>query len=135
MAEVVGLVSAGIGIAPFLLQLGAGIKKIRRTISYNRHQASVDLESVAADLERLQKSSKDIEDRSQDFHNDVLITLAIDLCQQWFAEIEVKLDRLSQIFATPKGRLSLKTQLMSNAEKSVKDIRVKAQEIMKTLFS
>lgn len=134
MAELVGVLSAGTGIASFLFQVGTGIETIRKTISYNRHQASVDLESVAADFEKLQKVIKDI----QDSQNHALVALAIERCRQMFTEVETELDRLSQIFGnkkSPKSRLkSLKTQLMSKAEDSVKKTRSKVQQIMETLL-
>ncbi|KAI7782004.1 ankyrin repeat-containing protein [Diaporthe eres] len=114
--------------------VGIGIKTIRRTISYNRHQASVDLESVAADFEKLQEVIKDI----QDSQNHALIALAIERCRQMFTEVEADLRRLSQIFGhskSPKSRLkSLKTQLMSKAEDNVKNVRSKVQQIMETLL-
>lgn len=134
MAELVGVLSAGTGIASFLFQVGMGIERIRKTISYNRHQASVDLESVAADFEKLQEVIKDI----QDSRNHALIALAIERCRQMFAEVETELDRLSQIFGykkSPKNRLiSLKTQLMSKAEDNVRNMRKKVQQIMETLL-
>lgn len=133
MAEFVGVLSAGTGIASFLVQVGTGIETIRKTISYNRHQASVDLESVAAEFEKLQKMIEDI----QDTQNDALIEFLIERCQQMFTEVEAELKRLSQIFAynkSPKSRLkSLKTQLMSKAEDSVKNMKNKVQQIMETL--
>lgn len=134
MAELVGVLSAGTGIASFLFQVGTGIETIRKTISYNRHQASVDLESVAKDFEKLHKVLKDI----QDSQNEALIAFATEQCQQTFTEVEAELGTLSQIFGhnkPPKSRLkSLKTQLMSKAEDNVKSMKNKLHQIMQILF-
>lgn len=134
MAEIVGVVSAGTGIVSFLFQVGIGIKTIRRAISYNRHQAPVDLEAVAADLEILQSVLNDM----KDFQYNVLVALAIESCRRMFTEIETELGKLSQVFGHNKSRKSriksLKTQLTLKAEDNVKNIRKKVQEIMEKLF-
>lgn len=144
MAELIGVLSAGAGIASFLIQVGTGIETIRKTISYNRHQASVDLESIAVDFEKLKEMIKGIQD-SQNSAEDILasrnhalIALIIEGCRQIFTEVEDELGKLSRIFGykkTPKSRLaSLKTQLMSKAEENVKKMREKVRQIMDRLL-
>lgn len=144
MAELIGVLSAGAGIASFLLQVGTGIETIRKTISYNRHQASVDLESIAVEFEKLQEVIKGIQDSQnlakdrQDSWKHTLIALSIDGCRQTFTEVEDELGRLSQMFEhkkTSKSRLALlKTQLMSKAEENVKNMKKKVQQIRKNLL-
>lgn len=144
MAEFIGALSAGLGIASFLLQVGIGIETIRKTISYNRHQASVDLESIAVDFEKLQEVIKGIQvfqnnaEDIQGSRNHALIVLVIEGCRQMFTEVEVELGKLNRIFGykkTPKSRLtSLKTQLMSKAEENVRKMRQKVGQIMDRLL-
>lgn len=144
MAELIGVLSAGAGIASFLFQVGTVIETLRKTISYSRHQASVDLESLAVDFEKLQqviKSIQDFQDNAEDIQgsrNHALIALVIEGCRQMFAEVEDKLGKLNRIFGykkTPKSRLtSLKTQLMSKAEENVRKMREKLRQIMDRLL-
>lgn len=144
MAELIGVLSAGAGIASFLLQVGTGIETIRKTINYNRHQASVELESIAVEFEKLQEVIKGIQDSQnhvkdrQDSWNHALIALSIEGCRQTFTEVEGELGRLSRIFEpkkSPKSRLALlKTQLMSRAEENVRNMKSKVQQIRDRLL-
>jgi hypothetical protein len=133
MAEVLGAISAGTGIATFLVQVGKGIKTVRRAISYNRHQASVDLQSLEADLTNLHTVIEGL----QTSQNNVLVTLAITKCQQTYTDIEPDLDRLTQIFGSDQSQSrlkSLKKHLTFKAEDNVRTMRTKVGRIVDSLI-
>lgn len=134
MTEPLGAISAVAGIATFLVQVGKGIKIVRRAIHYNRNQASDDLQALDIDLNSLHK----VIDALSAFETDPLVALAIAGCQQSYNEMEPDLDRLAQIFGSDKSaksRLkSFKRRTTLNAEDSVKELRTKIGQIVQALM-
>lgn len=134
MTEPLGAISAVVGIATFLVQIGKGIKIVRRAIHYNRNQASDDLQALEIDLNSLHK----VIDALSAFQTDPLVTLAIAGCQQLYNDMEPDLDRLAQIFGSEKSaksRLkSFKMHTTLNAEDSVREVRSKLGQIVQALM-
>lgn len=134
MTEPLGAISAVAGIATFLVQIGKGIKIVRRSIHYNRNQASDDLQALEIDLNSLHK----VIDALSAFQTDPLVTLAIAGCQQLYNEMEPDLNRLAQIFGSDKSaksRLkSFKRHTTLNAECSVREVRTKLGQIVQALM-
>ncbi|KAG8160641.1 hypothetical protein KVR01_008905 [Diaporthe batatas] len=134
MAELIGAISAGIGIASFALQVGKGINNVQKAIRYNRHHASADFESLESDLNNLYRLIEDLRG-SQD---SALVSSAVANCQHAYTELEPDLDRLTEAFGhvqSSKSSLrSLKRRLTLHAEEHVKKLRAKVRQIEQLLI-
>lgn len=135
MAEPLGAISAVVGIGTFLVQIGRGIKSVRKAINYNRHQASEDLLSLEADLNSLHL----VIEALSGFQDDPLVILAIARCRQAFVEMEPDLDRLTRILASDQSSRKSRLKLIMKpttlkTEETVKDLRMKVGSIVQTLI-
>lgn len=136
MAEVVGVISAGAGIASFLIQVTSGIESLRRAIKYNRHEAVGHLEFLSADLETLQKLVSGL----QNSRDNPLVGVIIRHCQQTWDEFDIVLNKLLQVFGDEKSQGTRRNPLRKigmlslNAEDDIKDLRGKVSSIIKMLI-
>lgn len=135
MAEVVGVLSAGAGIASFLIQLKTGIETLQRAVKYNRNQVTGDLEHLSEDLETLRNLVKDL----QDSQHNPLLGFIVRHCQRTFIDFETHLHKLLHIFrdenhqGTRRKSLRKILSIKLHAEDDINSIRKKVSNITEML--
>ncbi|KAJ5219968.1 hypothetical protein N7468_009172 [Penicillium chermesinum] len=92
MAELVGVISGGVGIASFALQISSNVNSLRRTYQYNRNKASQELEELAHRLEFLNLLLEDL----QPFEGKPSVDLAIRSCQYIYHDMDKALKLLQE---------------------------------------
>lgn len=121
MAELLGVISACAGIASFLIEVASGLEKVTRTIKYNRNQAASDLQSLSADLGKLQQLVNGLPNSQQD----TLVVFAVQRCQQTYTELESGLNKLSQVVDKEKHKgnrgINLRRWLSFTAEEESRE--------------
>ncbi|KAL3468596.1 hypothetical protein BJX64DRAFT_295762 [Aspergillus heterothallicus] len=90
MAEVVGVVSAGVGIAAFLLEVTRTIKRLRSASKFNRDNAGVEVEFIIRRLEVLEQVLLSLKDVS----GTTALGLAIDNCCSAYKDIDITLQQV-----------------------------------------
>ncbi|KAL4798546.1 hypothetical protein BDV19DRAFT_396470 [Aspergillus venezuelensis] len=99
MAEVVGVVSAGIGIATFALQVNGTIKQLRDIRSYAKGQAGDDVVALVGRLEMLRLILLSIDSRQPS----ATIDLAVHNCQSAYSKVDTALQQLNLKLAKSAG--------------------------------
>lgn len=92
MAEIVGVVSAGIGVAAFALQISETIRRLRDIREYGKNKASAELKSLDRRLERLRKILLFLET----VQTSRMVDLAIEDCQLEYSSVDDTLQRMSE---------------------------------------
>ncbi|KAL4866007.1 hypothetical protein BDV12DRAFT_210727 [Aspergillus spectabilis] len=100
MAEVVGVVSAGIGIAAFALQVKGTIERLRDSREYNKSKAGDELESLVRRLEVLRQILLFLET----VQTSTMVDLAIENCQLAYSSVDITLQRVSEKLTNLRGR-------------------------------
>lgn len=90
MAQALGVVSAGVGIASFAIQVVGRINDLKNTYRYNKQTFSVDLENLSRRLEVLQSTLCAL----QPLEGNPLIDLAIGNCWSIYSKADLALESL-----------------------------------------
>ncbi|KAL7622449.1 hypothetical protein AAE478_007954 [Parahypoxylon ruwenzoriense] len=128
MAELLGVISAGFGIASFALQISGTIQALRRI---KNGEAAEDLNLLSDRLEILH----DILHRLEAFEEHSAVSATIKHCQQRYSRIEGVLAKLLAKFpgdaTDPKYRLKrLKIALSRQVREDVRDIRDSVNDVI-----
>ncbi|KAL4736627.1 hypothetical protein BDV11DRAFT_10110 [Aspergillus similis] len=100
MAEVVGMVSAGIGVAAFALQVSDTIRRLRDIREYNKSKAGEELMSLDRSLEGLREILLSLETGQTSRQVD----LAIENCQLEYSSIDIALQQISEKLSHLSGK-------------------------------
>ncbi|KAL4760385.1 ankyrin repeat domain-containing protein [Aspergillus foveolatus] len=96
MAEVVGVVSAGIGVAAFALQISETIRRLRDIREYSKNKASGELESLIRRLEGLREKLLFLETVQTSRITSRMVDSAIENCQLEYSSVDNTLQRMSE---------------------------------------
>ncbi|KAL4982444.1 hypothetical protein BDW68DRAFT_195352 [Aspergillus falconensis] len=100
MAEVVGVVSAGIGVAAFALQVSETIKRLRNTREHNKGKAGDELASFARRLEGFRRILLSLETAQ----TSTIVDLAVENGQLAYSSVDITLQRVTEKLSNPSGR-------------------------------
>ena len=100
MTEIVGFVSAGVGVAAFALQVHDGIKRLQDAREYVRSKAGDELESLVQRLEILRLILLHLESAQPS----AMVNLAINSCQGEYSGVDIALQRMSEKLSNSTGR-------------------------------
>ncbi|RAO70065.1 uncharacterized protein BHQ10_006077 [Talaromyces amestolkiae] len=92
MAEIVGIVSAGVGIASFAAQVFGSIKTLKDVYEYNQKKAPENLDKIVDRLEFL----KLVLEKLEPYEGNPIVDRALRSCQSIFRNVEEALDVLLQ---------------------------------------
>jgi hypothetical protein len=126
MAEAIGFVSAGAGIASFTLQVFGSISALKATYQYNRRKAPQEVEDLTSHLEFVKLSL----DHLQPYEGNPLVDHAIRSCRSIYDDVEKTLQSLIEKTqtdaATRKSDWNLvKRRLSGQVRKQIEDIGIK----------
>ncbi|KAL4965008.1 ankyrin repeat domain-containing protein [Aspergillus stella-maris] len=115
MAEIVGVASAGIGVAAFALQVDGAIKRLRDIREYTKSKAGEDADLLIRRLEVLQQNLLLLENRQ----TSTALARAVENCQSVYSSVDTALQKVnSKLSSSSRSRLrglrhgeGLRTQL------------------------
>ncbi|KAJ0416246.1 hypothetical protein BJY00DRAFT_317017 [Aspergillus carlsbadensis] len=90
MAEVVGVVSAGIGIAAFVVQITSTIERLKTAYEFNQSKASAELDDIVRRLEVLREILLSL----GEIQGPRFVELAINNCQLAYSRAETALQQV-----------------------------------------
>jgi hypothetical protein len=91
MAEVVGIVSAGIGIAAFVVQITSTIDRLKTAYEFNQSKANVELDVIVRRLEVLREILLSLEQ----IQGPRFVELAINNCQLTYSRADTALQQVT----------------------------------------
>ncbi|KAL3478303.1 hypothetical protein BJX99DRAFT_224615 [Aspergillus californicus] len=120
MAEVVGFVSAGVGIAAFVLQITDSIKQLREIRNYVQTKAAGDIESIVGRLEVLQQILNSL----QGYQGHRAVDVAIGGCQLEYSRVDTIIQRLRERLAKlSKGKRWTNFRKAPDVKKEIHEAR------------
>ncbi|CEL11003.1 hypothetical protein ASPCAL14110 [Aspergillus calidoustus] len=90
MAEIVGVVSAGIGLAAFVVQISGNLGRLRQTRDFVPNKAAAEVGFLIGRLEFLCQILLSLDD----FQGHRIVELAISHCQFVYSSVEATVDRI-----------------------------------------
>lgn len=126
MAEAVGFVSAGVGIASFAVQVSSSISALKATYQYNREKAPQEVEDLTGHLEFV----KLFLDHLQPYGGNPLVGHAIRSCRSVYDDVEktiqLLLEKINPGTVTRKSDWkAVKFLLSGQVRKQIEDIEMK----------
>jgi hypothetical protein len=88
MAEIVGIVSAGIGLAAFVVQVSGNIGRLRETRDFVQNKAAPEVGLLTGRLEFLRQILLSLDD----FQGHKFVDLAIGHCQLVYSRVDTAVD-------------------------------------------
>ncbi|KAL3444406.1 hypothetical protein BJX65DRAFT_173999 [Aspergillus insuetus] len=121
MAEIVGVVSAGIGLAAFVVQISGNIGRLRETRDFVQNKAAAEVKLLTGRLEFLRQILLSL----NDFQGHKIVEHAIGHCQLVYSSVDATVDRIvDRLSKTESSKLStvrkardLKDEVMAASEK------------------
>ncbi|CEO58358.1 hypothetical protein PMG11_03088 [Penicillium brasilianum] len=126
MAEAVGFVSAGVGIASFAVQVSSSIGAWKATYQYNREKAPQEVEDLTSHLEFVRLFL----DHIQPYGGNPLVGHAIRSCRSVYNDVEktiqLLLEKINPVTVTRKSDWkAVKFLLSGQVRKQIEDIEMK----------
>ena len=134
MAELLGIVSAGVGIAAFALQITGSIDALREVRKFNQGKAAGELSCLSGRLETLRQVLLYI----KAFEGHPIVDLMISNCSVTYSGVDVALKRLLAKFPDEstdrRHRWKLiKLVLSREVKEEIKEIREKITDVTNDL--
>jgi hypothetical protein len=134
MAEVLGIVSAGVGIAAFVLQITGRINALQEACKFDQGKAVGELSCLSDRLEALRQTLLYI----KAFEGHPIVALTIRNCSMTYSGVDVALKRLLAKFPdepTDRRRRwkSIKSVISRGGKEEIKEIREKITDAVNDL--
>jgi hypothetical protein len=99
MAEIVGVVSAGIRLAAFLVQISGNIGRLQETRDFVQNKAAAEVELLIRHLDFLWQTLISLDD----FHGHAIVALATGHCQLVYTSVDTTVDRIVERLSKIEG--------------------------------
>lgn len=125
MAEVVGVVSAGIGVAAFIVQITGNISRLKEIRDYNQHKAGDEIEFLVRRLEFLQNVLVPL----QSYEGNPVVDIAIKNCQLEYSRVDDILQRVAETIYRAQAERSKKWKTLVKPPEIKKDLNIAKERI------
>ncbi|KAJ0421512.1 hypothetical protein BJY00DRAFT_109793 [Aspergillus carlsbadensis] len=99
MAEIIGVVSAGIGLAAFVVQISGNIRRLRETRDFVQNKAAAEVGELIGRLEFLRQILLSLDD----FQGHKIVELAIGHCQLVYSSVDATVDKVVERLSKIEG--------------------------------
>ncbi|KAL2867489.1 ankyrin repeat domain-containing protein [Aspergillus lucknowensis] len=126
MAEVLGLISAGIGAAAFALQVSETIRRLRDIREYNHSKAGDELRSLVKRLERLREVLLFLET----VQTSKLVDLAVENCQQEYSSVDTTIQRMGEKLSRLSGKKLQSARHGEGIKNQLRDVKRRLDSVI-----
>ncbi|BCS21477.1 ankyrin repeat domain-containing protein [Aspergillus puulaauensis] len=125
MAEVVGVVSAGVGIAAFIVQITGNISRLKEIRDYNQNKAGDEIEFLVRRLEFLQNVLVSL----QSYEGNPIVDIAIKNCQLEYSRVDDILQRVAETISRAQADRSKKWKTLVKPPEIGRDLNIAKERI------
>lgn len=125
MAEVIGVVSAGVGIAAFIVQITGNISRLKEIRDYNQNKAGNEIDFLVRRLEFLQNVLVPL----QSYEGNPIVDIAIKNCQLEYSRVDDILQGVAETMSRAQADRSKKWKTLMKPPEIGRDLNIAKERI------